>query len=411
MNLHFFAILALFAGAAEARPHLELDLSSAEYSHLLESGQYQKTTLADEPSIASALAIGKRLSAWIETENSRRPVETQIRLTSQATRINHPIESPSIYNPAIIQVTLDSAMKALPAEMRQVLLSTDAYPTSLPVDDAVFIKLARDVANVYQSAARWKMLKPYLSEYQDEKRHDVRGYYFLNKNLWNAEKLKNFATLDSHSQSDLKKWLPMICQSTPVSPADCETELSTAITKNQVNAYYSLYYPRAKEIWDAFFIIPEGAARKDIVWTSLNSHLLTVPFNTPQLDRIKSYLSVNIEDEWKWNDWHLRLNFGTFSDGPRVEFQSGVVPHVNELGGNIITMDEAQSTEEYESKWTIRHEFGHVLGFPDCYHEFYDDELAAFVNYQLDVTDLMCSRTGNMKERLYTELKRVYFAP
>ncbi len=102
------------------------------------------------------------------------------------------------------------------------------------------------------------------------------------------------------------------------------------------------------------------------------------------------------------------MNFGNYSSGPRLVFEAGVVPHVNGLGGDTITMDSNQPIEEYESQWTIRHEFGHVLGLPDCYHEFYDVDLKAYVNYQLDITDLMCSRAGNMKERIYLELKKAY---
>lgn len=71
-------------------------------------------------------------------------------------------------------------------------------------------------------------------------------------------------------------------------------------------------------------------------------------------------------------------------------------------------MDSNQPIEEYDSQWTIRHEFGHVLGLPDCYHEFYDTTQEAYVNYQFDVTDLMCSRAGNMNERIYLELKKAY---
>ncbi len=53
-------------------------------------------------------------------------------------------------------------------------------------------------------------------------------------------------------------------------------------------------------------------------------------------------------------------------------FQKGVTPHVNRLGGNVIIMDAAASIEEYAIRWAIRHEYGHVLGLPDCYFEFYD---------------------------------------
>jgi hypothetical protein len=102
------------------------------------------------------------------------------------------------------------------------------------------------------------------------------------------------------------------------------------------------------------------------------------------------------------------MTFGNYPNGALLKFEAGVVPHVNGLGGNEIVMDSTQPIEEYESQWTIRHEYGHVIGLPDCYHEFYDSELGAFVNYQLDVTDLMCSRAGNMKERIYKELVRVY---
>ena len=49
-----------------------------------------------------------------------------------------------------------------------------------------------------------------------------------------------------------------------------------------------------------------------------------------------------------------------------------MTPHVNRLGGNVIVMDAAASIEVYAIRWAIRHEYGHVLGLPDCYFEFYD---------------------------------------
>jgi hypothetical protein len=76
--------------------------------------------------------------------------------------------------------------------------------------------------------------------------------------------------------------------------------------------------------------------------------------------------------------------------------------------GNTIVIDRNTDIDEYEVRWTIRHEFDHVLRLPDCYIEFYDQELGAAVNYQIDTSDLMCSRAGNINQRIVDELKRVY---
>ena len=46
------------------------------------------------------------------------------------------------------------------------------------------------------------------------------------------------------------------------------------------------------------------------------------------------------------------------------------------------------------------------MGLPDCYFEFYDEQNQMGVSYQIDTTDLMCSRAGNFNERLYKELNQ-----
>ncbi len=409
MKIYSLILTLLFSQASLASlPHLELDMSSAEYTRYLNQHPSKRS---DETSIAAALKLGMRLSAWIEFENAHRAPDQQIRLTSRSTRISYPVEAPSIYNPARIQERYKEAVSALPASMQTVLQSSASFPNQLPIADDQFIPLARAIDRVYQSAARWKALKPYQGQYANRIQNDVRGYYFLNKNAWDEAKLRAYSTQSLETRANLKSWLQNICLNSSGSTAACAKEFSQAETKDQVAAFYTKYIKTARANWDSFFAIPKSAKRRDLIWTSNDPKLAIIPFNTPTVARIQTYLSTNIEDEWKWENWNLRLNFGSFSNGPRVEFESGVVPHVNGLGGNVITMDSNQSTEEYESQWTIRHEFGHVIGFPDCYHEFYDQDLQAFVNYQLDVSDLMCSRSGNMKERLYTELKRVYYKP
>jgi hypothetical protein len=72
-------------------------------------------------------------------------------------------------------------------------------------------------------------------------------------------------------------------------------------------------------------------------------------------------------------------------------------------------MDENRNIQDYDVKWTIRHEFGHILGLPDCYVEFYDAKKAVMIDYQIDITNLMCSRRGHLQAKHYEELKRNYY--
>jgi hypothetical protein len=135
---------------------------------------------------------------------------------------------------------------------------------------------------------------------------------------------------------------------------------------------------------------------------------MSIPFASLKDATISNWLKEHVEDEFKNATWNMEVHFKTQRPGMAyLEFKPNVTPHVT--GGNIIVMDANTPIEEYSVQWTIRHEFGHILRFPDCYIEFYDEEEEVAVNYQLDVTDLMCSRAGDFNQRIFNEMKIVYF--
>lgn len=398
----------VFAGSAFAAPlHLDLEMSSDEYRALLkqQSKSSNKQMVADDPAIATAIKIGERLSKWIAKVNTGRTAETAIRLTSATTRRGIPIDKPNKYSPAIIKTDTQNIMAELPASMRDVLTSTAELPGTIPMDDESFIILARKVDRNYQSAARYKSVDQYRYYYIQAAAKDVRGYYYLTQNKIGANELRDVSVISSSQVAPIKEALGLICLNTTANISKCKSEVDSAFSKNTVAAVYNKYIAKAKKNWNDFFVIPVSARRTDIVWSG---NTATVPFNTPEIPKFIPYLQNNIEDEFRWNGWEMKMVFGNYPDGPLLKFEAGVVPHVNGLGGNEIVMDSNQPIEEYESQWTIRHEFGHVIGLPDCYHEFFDSTAQAYVNYQLDITDLMCSRAGNMNERIYNELKQAY---
>ncbi len=402
--------LTLTAGqvlASNSPLHLDLEMNSEEYRKILkvESSKNKGKTTIDDPAITHAIQLGDRLSKWIATINAGRTPENAIRLTSAATRRGIPIDKPNKYSPEIIKKDTDILLSELPQEMKDVVTTTTEFPETLSMSDESFIAFARRLDRIYQSAARYKSVDNYRSYYTSAASKDVRGYYYLQKNKITAQELRDTSVILAEQVSPIKEALALVCLNTTRNISQCKNDVQVAFTNNNVAAFYNKYIARSKANWDAFFKIPKNSRRRDITWTS---GATTIPFNTPEIPKFIPYLKNNIEDEFRWEGWSLQLVFGSYANGPYIKFEPGVVPHVNGLGGNEIVMDSNQPIEEYESQWTIRHEFGHVLGLPDCYHEFYDSTADAYVNYQLDITDLMCSRAGNMNERIFKELQEAY---
>lgn len=403
MTKLLLSLTVLFSCASFAAPHLDLEMTSAEYAAQLKTIKSYKKY--DDPAITAAIKLGDRLSKWIAAINATRLPDAAIRLTSAQTRRGIPISAPSIYSPKIIQTQSEKILSELPEAIKTILISDVELPTTIGIDDATFITHARLIDKNYQSAVRYKLVDAYREEYTGAAAYDVRGYYYLKENKITADELKDVTTLDAEKLKLISDALYKNCLNSGTEANTCKGEMEMAVRSNLLADFYNKYFEVAHTNWNDFFVIPDYGTRKDLVW---NESILTVPFNTPEIAKFIPYLQDNIEDEFRFGDFKLKMNFGTFEDGPRLIFEAGVTPHVNALGGNEIVMDSNQPIEEYESQWTIRHEFGHVLGLPDCYHEFYDTGLEAYVNYQLDITDLMCSRAGNMNERIYHELKKAY---
>ena len=403
LSLAFSTLTAL---AHQATPlHLDLEMESSEYSALLAT--LPKNKNVDDPAINKALAWGSRLSAWIAMENQRRAPTDQIRLTSAATRRGIPIDAPSIYSEKTIAADLVKHASELNADIIAAV-EGGAYPATLPLPVEEFILQARKIDKTYQSAARFKSLINWRSQYAQRKKLDLRSYHFMKTNNWTAERVSAIANLPAAEQQVVRDHLAGMCVNDGRSSiAACRAKVAREEAAGRLGAMFTSTFRASSQVWAEFFNIPGYGVRRDVTFTDPN--VMIVPFNTPSIARFIPYLQNNVEDEFKFGTWGLRVNYGNFPDGPLLKFEPNVVPHVNGLGGNEIVMDSNQPIEEYESQWTIRHEFGHVIGLPDCYHEFYDEELKAFVNYQLDITDLMCSRAGNMNERIYQELKRAYF--
>ncbi|MDZ4676895.1 MAG: hypothetical protein SGI74_05225 [Oligoflexia bacterium] len=385
-------------------PHLDLEMTGREYSELLKaSGPFNKIRFNE---FAAIIEMGKRNLGWIDHMNKYRDEANKLSLSSAATQMAYPVETPRTYNPTIIHAQFEELKTLLPAEIKRVLLENVAFTQNPPLEEAAFLEWGRKVDRVYGIAVRWTTLKPYLFQLTLRKKQDIRGYYLLTRETDIQQKLTHFHHQDAVTQTRLKPLLLNLCENS--SGDNCVSELNIAINQQRVVGFYTRYLPIAKRIYDNYFIIP--VRRHDVVWNSCAPDVMRVPFTNPNSEVVKKFLIDNLEDEWKLGSWNMRLDF-TLENAysPFIRFEQNVTPNVNGLAGNQITMNAAEPLTEYNVKWTIRHEFGHVLGLPDCYVEFYDRSVETMISYQIDTTNLMCSRRGHLKDVHVSELMRVYY--
>jgi hypothetical protein len=387
-------------------PHLDLQMSGLEGQALLDQ-QPELLTASDAQTLKPVLELGKRNLDWLKHINLHRDPAHPVSLSSKETQQGYPIEQPSESNVQIVMSTYNQLKAELPHAMAQVLLNGQAFTDDLPLDEKDYILWGAKVDRVYQSATRWLLELPYLSSYIAFRQKDIRGYYYLSKEADLATKLANWSQLDASLQANLRSWLIGMCANSR-SRAECTRKLDKLIsTQGDIQGFHDQYVGKSRELFESYFSIQR--VRGDIEWTSAHPDVLHMPFRDPKSQLFRDYLKGNIEDEWKWGGWRLSLDFEDgFRRLARLVLEPGVTPHVD-WNQDTITIDSNQPTTEYGSQWMIRHEFGHILGFVDCYAEFYEEERGVMVSYQIDTSDLMCSRKGALKQNHFDELKRVYF--
>jgi len=404
--------LSSIAGAHPRRPQgmpdLPPDATSMQLWHALNGRGFHSFSVPGAPRtvIDEVSDLGARNMNWLKHMNDSRPAHDKISLTSASSTGGISIEQPSEYSPKIIQERLDKIKADMPAAMKEVLFNGKPFTEQPPVPLDTYIEWGRTTDRLYQTALRWQTMQQYLAYLEQNRQEDVRGIYHFNKMdpAVRARKLADPRAWTADEKTNFSEWLVSLCLNNYLSLATCRADVNGKINGgHSVQPLFDTWKSGAQATWDGFFTIKNR--RSDVRVT--NPDLLEMPFRDPNDRDIKAFLKDNIEAEWRFGNWVLKMIFSA-NAAAYVVFRPGVMPHVNGLGGNEITMNSDQPLTEYDAQWTIRHEFGHVLGLPDCYIEFYDSDRQSIVNYQLDIDNLMCSRHGHIQQKHVDELVRVY---
>ncbi|MGZ5278941.1 MAG: hypothetical protein ACXWC9_03310, partial [Pseudobdellovibrionaceae bacterium] len=359
MKTIFLAIL-LIACSSDAAPkflpHILPDAPSSAYR-----GKYILDTAATRKagdSVQEAIKLGERNMAWLAHMNSFRPEGKEIQLTKPGDLKGIPIEEPKTYSPKTVTEDFKTTYAEMPADMAKILYSSVPFTDDTPIAEEEYITWAKKVDRNYQTAVRWILMEPYIPYLSLRRAEDLRGYYFLNKKTSNVEStLRSIDTLPADQKAQITEWLTQMCQNGEGLSSFCETRVEEAIERKTAFEFYLRYLGDGETIWNGYFSLENP--RPEISWTASKPNVMTIPFMDPLNAKIMNFLKFNIEDEFKWDLWNLKLDF--VAQTPiHVEFEPGVTPHVNAAGGDTITMDANAPLTEWDVQWTIRHEFGHV---------------------------------------------------
>ena len=419
MKSGFFAALLISLATAScspkpfAKPALNVGLKNElEIKNLFESNAELKDS-AEAKRLKAVTDSGKRAYDWLQELNKTRPKNQALSYSSQATTSAPTPENPKIYNGDLVLAAYSELLKTMPDVYREVLEGIGAFPSVLPVSETEFLEWGLKVVNTYDTAARWILMQDTLGYYETKAISDMRGYYFLSRLPNRNEKFATFSSLPQQEQSQLREWIIGICINSQgfarFDPQKCVAEIALNEKQNTLVKFYDSHQARSKEIWNLYFELDSYFVREDVVWNSRDANTLHYPFLKPTNPEILAYLRDNVEGEWQQGPWKLKIDFTTADSAwslSRLEFQKDAYAHAER---NRIVMDESEPRTEYLSQWTIRHEFGHLLGFKDCYAEFYDSRAKVMVNYALDPSNIMCSRLGKVQPQHIALLRAQYY--
>ncbi len=365
-----------------------------------------KTVTHSSDQLAPVKSIGQVALNWLNLVNSHRDADHRLNLSDKTEKHPAPMEKPIITSVKSILDQLAAETLALPAELKSVLLENKDIVEAPSTPDEIFLKHIRKINALYQSAIRWPADETEMMYYKFNSFNDIRGYYFLKNETSLDSNLKNFQSLESEKKQSYSSWLSSLCHNSWISIEKCKNELAASVEEKKVFEYYSKYLSDAEKVYSDYFKAEHR--RSDLKWDPTGVQL-TQDFILPTLPRIADWLKENIEDEWKGAGFQLKLNLVANNQiSPFIQFEKNVIPNVSGPTRNLITMDPDYALDDQLTRLVIRHEFGHVLGFPDCYVEFYDENTQEMIYYSIEPDNIMCAWGGKVKPSHIEELRRVY---
>lgn len=259
--------------------------------------------------------------------------------------------------------------------------------------------LAGDLYHLYQNANRFESLKCSLPQLKKNRGADLRPYFSLNefclKKLGTSLCADEVEVQNDTEQRFLYEKTMSLCRSFK-SDVSCQADWILSKKNDETHKVVKLYQERFQlERYETLFKLRTNHLRFSCVKEERTIMTIKVFQGDWELETLKNMLSYVSK---QWGNEFFKLEFEVVL--VRSLPEEIVVEIVPTKSFNSFVVDDNPRIVHLSDKLdfatkqkVLAHEFGHVLGFPDCYIEFFDEKEKELVYYEQgkDDTNIMCS--------------------
>lgn len=248
------------------------------------------------------------------------------------------------------------------------------------------VGILQEVGILNESIARWEAQQCALVELSEKKKYDIRG-------------LLNYRE-DESKEIDL-------CQQVR-NPGACKDEYRLHKRRGTLSEFKNHYLEKNRVREKAFYQRDESVrpkcsfdevTNKEVIHLDIHLTKKAKEFFKADLERMKTFA------QFKWSNQSLRvaINYIESKEAKAVfkKTKRSVSFVKTKQDKKILHLSDKLSS--FQRPIIFAHEVGHLLGFPDCYVEFYDSKKKEIVYYSLDSAqagaskNIMCGLNMNAK--------------
>ena len=295
----------------------------------------------------------------------------------------------------------DSHMKDWIPEIQSELQSSSGPASPQSFNRSEFDQVKARLSAASQLAVRYKNYSCNLNDLAKRKKNDVRSYYKLQAmecdDHQNESCLETRLTHWKETDGEFYKDLLSMCSKVH-SEALCMSMISFSKVKRELLPFYKKLKKEFKrKVIDPLFLIESKTPHLSCSTNEEGKKVLSLNLVVSPNDVVRfagglySALAY-VESSWSTDNVKFKVNHLNAGDGlPRVRFEKGITSHVDSDTKSVISLNTRLRGIALTK--TLAHEVGHVIGFKDCYVEFYDYEKESLIYYELDRNkgNIMCS--------------------